>query len=270
MEGRYTRRIFLRDVGVASVGLVVLGACSGETAATTTTAAPPATEGLTSTSVTTAVPATEAPVSTTQAPGTTAPAAEATWERVALGNVSAYVIVRGGEAAIVDTGGSGSVDAIGEAIVALGSGWDDVGNVILTHLHGDHVGSLAAVMEAAGQAEAHAGAPDIPSINSPRAINPVGDGDRVFDLEIIATPGHTAGHISVLDSLASVLIAGDALIGANGGVAGPVPAFTADEAEGDRSVVKLAGFDYGTVFFGHGDPVETNASSLVADLAAAL
>jgi glyoxylase-like metal-dependent hydrolase (beta-lactamase superfamily II) len=58
--------------------------------------------------------------------------------------VSAYVLVRGKEAAVVDTSVTGSVTQIGDALVAAGSSWGAVRHVILTHQHPDHVGSVAA------------------------------------------------------------------------------------------------------------------------------
>ena len=98
----------------------------------------------------------------------------------------------------------------------------------------------------------------------------MGDGDRVFDLDIIATPGHTPGHISVLDSVGGLLVAGDALNGSDGRVIGANPDFTADILIADQSIAKLASFTYETVVFGHGEPVLSGASQQVANLAASL
>jgi glyoxylase-like metal-dependent hydrolase (beta-lactamase superfamily II) len=193
-----------------------------------------------------------------------------TWERVDLGFVSAYVLVRGGEAAVVDTGVAGSAGEIEAGLIALGAGWDAVGHVIVTHSHPDHQGGLSAVLAAATAATAYAGRGDIAAITSPRALVAVGDGDRIFDLEIIETPGHTPGHVSVLDTLASVLVAGDAINGADGGVAGPNPRFTPDMATAIASARKLGTFRYDAVVFGHGDPVIGDASTRVAALAATL
>lgn len=207
-------------------------------------------------------------VDSTAEPSTTNPPSQvARWERVVLGNVSAYVVVRGGEAAVVDTGNPGSESAIGATIEALGAGWDDVAHVILTHRHPDHIGSVDAVMALAAGANAYAGADDIPSINAPRDVTAVGDDDSVAGLEIIATPGHTAGHISVFDRELSLLIAGDSMNGSSGGVVGPNPRFTADMELANASVVKMAGFEFDTVVFGHGDPVVGGAAEAVRALA---
>jgi glyoxylase-like metal-dependent hydrolase (beta-lactamase superfamily II) len=92
----------------------------------------------------------------------------------------------------------------------------------------------------------------------------------IGDLEIIESPGHTSGHICVLDPASGILVAGDALNGEGGGVAGPNPGFSDDIDLANASVAKLAGFDYEIALFGHGEPVLEGASTAVADLAATL
>lgn len=195
---------------------------------------------------------------------------EARWERVDLGFVSAFVIARSGELAVIDTGVADSEDAIGGVVSDLGGGWQDVGTVILTHRHNDHQGSLAAVLGLAPDAVAYAGHLDIPAIDSPRPVTGVGDGDSVFGLDVIDTPGHTPGHISLLDPAFSLLLSGDAMNGADGGVIGANPQFTDDMELADESVRKLAGFDFDDVVFGHGEPLLGGASEQVRRLAASL
>ena len=251
-----SRRAFVRDLGRGGLAVAVLGltalSCSDDESSGETTVAP------------TSQPAV-AP-STTE--GLLAPV---TWERVNLGFVSAYVLARGGEAAIVDTGVAGSEAAIEASLTALNLGWNDVGHVIVTHLHNDHQGSLPAVLDLAPDATAYAGQEDIPEIQSPRRITAVGDGDTVFDLTIIETPGHTPGHISVLDPAGTgLLVAGDALNGQDGEVIGANPQFTSDIPTADDSVRRLGQFTYDTVVFGHGEPVVGLASQQVATLGASL
>ena len=81
-----------------------------------------------------------------------------------LGFVSAYILVRDGEAAVVDTGVGGSEDDIENALTAIGLEWAAVNHVVLTHRHADHAGSIAAVLERARDAVGYAGAEDLPSI----------------------------------------------------------------------------------------------------------
>jgi glyoxylase-like metal-dependent hydrolase (beta-lactamase superfamily II) len=87
---------------------------------------------------------------------------------------------------------------------------------------------------------------------------------------VIATPGHTAGHIAVFDRESGLVVAGDALTRAGPGVSGSNPAFTADAAQADASVRKLAALQFDTLLFGNGDPIEGSAKQAVADYARTL
>ena len=190
------------------------------------------------------------------------------WERVNFEFVSAYVLARGDQVAIVDTGTAGNADRIEAALAALEAGWGDVDHVILTHLHGDHVGGLPAVLDAAGTAQAYAGEADVAGISSPRPLVPVNDGDEVFGLEVIATPGHTPGHIAVIDETAGLLVAGDALNESGGRVSGADPQFSSDMVAAAESVRVLAARRFDTLVVGHGEPIVGDASELVAEVAA--
>jgi len=198
------------------------------------------------------------------------PAGALTWQRVNLGFVSAYVLARDGEAAVVDTGVAGSGDDIAASLRALGLDWAAVGHVILTHRHSDHVGGAGDVLALAPDASAYAGAADVAAISVPRPLVAVGDGDDVFGLHIVATPGHTAGHISVLDPAGGILVAGDALNTSGGDVSGSNPQFTDDASAAEASVRRLAGLVFETLLVGHGEPILTGADRLVQELAASL
>jgi glyoxylase-like metal-dependent hydrolase (beta-lactamase superfamily II) len=195
--------------------------------------------------------------------GSPAPVA---WHRVNLGFVSAYLLERGGEVAVVDTGVAGSETAIGDGLAAIGLGWDAVGHVILTHKHPDHAGSASAVLDAAPLATGYAGAADLPAITASRPLTAVDDGEHIFDLRIIATPGHTAGHIAVLDEAGGVLVAGDAMGTEAGAVIPPGAQYTEDMDTAMASIAKVAALGFGTLLVGHGDPIEGDANTLVAAL----
>ena len=153
--------------------------------------------------------------------------------------MAAYVLVRGGQAAVVDTGVAGSADAIGKVLDSAGPGWAGVRHVVLTHKHPDHAGSVGDVLDRAEKAVGYVGAADLDEVDAPRRLRPLADGDDVFGLRIVATPGHTAGHMAVYDTGSRVLVAGDALNNTDG-LAGSNPQFTEDEAEAARSVRRLA------------------------------
>jgi glyoxylase-like metal-dependent hydrolase (beta-lactamase superfamily II) len=259
-----TRRMLLRDMGRAGLAVMVLGttACAtNPTSNATPTEEPATTPSSTAASVT---PSTGETTGTTSAGSTTTEGGHQ-WHRADLGFVSAYILYRGGEAALVDTGVGGSETTIQAALAEVGLGWDSVAHVIVTHKHPDHQGSVEAVIAATG-APWYAGAADLGEIAAGTEGEAVGDGDHVFGLQVIETPGHTPGHISVLDPVSGVLVTGDALTGSDGGVAGPNPGFSEDIDLANASVGKLAGFGYETALFGHGEPVLTGASAMVAGL----
>jgi glyoxylase-like metal-dependent hydrolase (beta-lactamase superfamily II) len=190
--------------------------------------------------------------------------------RVSTDFVHASVLVRGKDMAFVDTGLPNNGATCAETITAAGLGWEAVGHVLLTHSHPDHVGSLGEVRAAAPQARVYAGAADLPQLKAPRTLTPVTDGEEVFGLQILATPGHTPGHISVLDPVGSLLVVGDAMGNMNRRLSGSHPQYTADMAQANQSVKKLAALTFAQAVFGHGDPLEQDASAAVATLARTL
>lgn len=261
------RRAFLGDVGRGTVALaiftpVVLASCgsdsNGGLIATTTT-----TSSVTTTSTATTTTRVDDPATDPD------PTVLLRWGRTNLGFVSAYLLVRGMEAAIVDTGTAGSAPAIGDTLSDFGLGYADVAHVILTHHHPDHIGSINAVLELAATATTHAGEADLDEI-ALDSINPLLGGEEIFGLEVLATPGHTDGHISVIDHDTGLLVAGDAINALDGGVQGPNPAFSTDIGVANDSVRMLAELSFNTLLVGHGDPVEGNADTAVFDLAASL
>ena len=267
-ERQLDRRAFLADLGrgAFAIAIVSIAGCAPSLGAT-----PGPTSGRTASGTSGPSPS-GGPVgsggtSTPPAGGSQDPGGGVAWERVNLGFVSAYLLVRGGEAALVDTGVAGSADAIEASLTSLGLGWSALSHAVLTHHHQDHAGSIEAVMTKAPSAVGYAGAEDIPKISAPRSLTPVGDGDRVFDLEIITSPGHTAGSISVLDPVAGVLVVGDAMGTSGGKPSLPGAQFSVDMDLAKQSIAKLGGLTFETLLVGHGDPIESGASGLVTELA---
>ena len=181
-----TRRAFLADVGRGAIALTVVGIAGCAPAASGPATPGPATTpqptGGTSSTSGAGDGASDAPPSPSSPGGATG---AVSWERVNLGFVSAYVLVRGGEAAVVDTGVVGSEDDIEAVLGRVGLDWGAVGHVVLTHMHPDHAGSAAAVLDKAPDATGYAGAEDIAAIAVPRPLTAVADDDRVFDLRIV-------------------------------------------------------------------------------------
>lgn len=249
-----SRRAFLGDVGKGTVAMAVVTPAILAACASSEPVAIDATTSEPDTTVPTAVSDTDASLR---------------WARAELGFVSAYVLARGNKAAIVDTGSSGSADAIGQSLQSLGLNYNDVEHVILTHNHSDHAGSIDAVLEAAVNAKAYAGEADLGRISNKSIVGLVG-GEDIFGFETVWSPGHTAGHMAAIDHEASLLIAGDAVWTDGGGVVLGQERFNTDTPQALESVKALAALSFNTLLVGHGDPIEMNADTAFADLAASL
>ena len=181
--------------------------------------------------------------------------------------MSAFVLLRGGEAAIVDTGTEGSRDDIFAGLDALGVGPSNVRHVVLTHNHGDHIGGLAGMEADLTGATVYGGPGDIASVRTSLTLTELADGDEVFGMGVIATPGHTPGSISLFDVETGLLVAGDAITGdGSGGLTGANPDFTPDMATAARSIDTLAALMPSIAAFGHGGPpvTEDTAAKLAA------
>ena len=177
-------------------------------------------------------------------------------------DVRCYVVAQPGGIVVIDTGMPDAESGIAEAVEALGGTFADVRDIILTHLHMDHVGSLFAIAEHAPLAEIYAGGPDSPDIRAPRRVQGLGEGDYVQDLQIFATPGHTPGHVSVFHEGSGTLFVGDAAVSADGGVERSPEAFTSDAARAEESLERLAALDPERMLFSHGAEIASPVQSL--------
>src|SRR5919112_5427880 len=90
--------------------------------------------------------------------------------QVNLGIVNAYVLIRGKEAAVVDTGTPDNGSKIADVVRTAGLSWDAVHHVILTHYHPDHIGSVGEVLAVGAQAPGAARAAGLSPIKSPRSV----------------------------------------------------------------------------------------------------
>jgi len=281
-----SRRAFLGNLGKGTMAMAVvtptlLAACSSDGSApngVATSAEPDPTE-VADTPAPTAVveEAADSPAEpTASASPEPVPTDEAsilaseplTWARANLGFVSAYVLVRGNAAAIVDTGVPGSAAAIGETLADLGLNYSNVLHVILTHSHSDHAGSILEVLAEATNATAYAGEADLGSIQGD--ISGISGGEDIFGFEMLPTPGHTAGHMAVIDHTAGVLVAGDAIFTDGGGVVEGPERFFNDIPQSRESIKAMAAMTFNTLLVGHGDPIESAADSAVLALANSL
>ncbi len=270
---RLSRRLFLSELGKGTLAVAVLGtgvaACSSGTSSDGASDSDGDGSGSSTGPATGSTSPTEG-ADAEEASGEVAGGDELQWERVNFGFVSAYVLARGNEVAIIDTGTAGNADKITDALSALSFDWDDVDHVVVTHAHGDHVGGLDQVLTLAPAAVGYAGVGDVESLTAPRDLVSITDGDEVFGLHVIGTPGHTPGHISVLDPDTGLLVAGDAVVTNGGHLDGPVAEFTNDLDLAHESVKALATETVEAILVGPGDPLTSGGAQQLSDLARSL
>jgi glyoxylase-like metal-dependent hydrolase (beta-lactamase superfamily II) len=84
---------------------------------------------------------------------------------------------------------------------------------------------------------------------------------------VIETPGHTPGHISLYHSQSKTLIAGDAMIVADGQLFRSPPPYTLDSKLAQESLRQLSIYDIETVICYHGGLYKGNAKQRIALLA---
>jgi glyoxylase-like metal-dependent hydrolase (beta-lactamase superfamily II) len=93
------------------------------------------------------------------------------------------------------------------------------------------------------------------------------DGDRVGELSVMHTPGHTAGHISLLHEAASLLFIGDLVGSMDGAVTFGPSAFTADPELSRLSLQRVVDLAPGRVVFSHGAEVSDPRTAIGALMA---
>ncbi|QCC60936.1 MBL fold metallo-hydrolase [Natrinema thermotolerans] len=175
---------------------------------------------------------------------------------------------------LIDAGPEGAREGIRTHLRSLGYELTDVWLILVTHHDGDHAGGLAALLEDVDAVVAthRAEAPYVCGEREPIK----GDGDRyppadvdieladgvrfptlAGPMEVVATPGHAPGHVSLYLPEGNLLIAGDALV-ADGDepLSGPKPHFTPEMEQATESVGRLADREIDHVVCFHGGYVD--------------
>lgn len=206
-----------------------------------------------------------------------------------------YIWESDGLLSVVDTGVPGSADAILAALDSIRRAPQDVAEIVLTHFHRDHTGSVAELPRRTGaRVVAHPAdaaiiegrevppPPKLTELERPLAEMLLGDVanlpgpqpesvrvDRLVEDgeltagrgRIVAISGHTRGSIGVLLTERGVLFAGDSIASVDSApILGP---FNLNTADAITAVRRQAQLDFEIACVGHGRPIVGNANRKV-------
>jgi glyoxylase-like metal-dependent hydrolase (beta-lactamase superfamily II) len=211
------------------------------------------------------------------------------------GFVNAYLVREDDGLTLIDTTlprGAGKILAAAQELGA------PIVRIALTHAHGDHIGSLDELAEGLPGAEVIISARDARLLAKDRTLDAgepqsklrgdyrgarttptrtVGDGERIGSLEVVASPGHTPGHVALLDARDGTLFCGDAFatLGGISTSARANPRFplvvmgTWDRATELQSARRLRALDPARLAPGHGAIVQDPGAGMDAAIAKA-
>lgn len=200
--------------------------------------------------------------------------------------VNVYLILDADGLTLIDTGLAGNAKNVLKYIVSLGKQPSDLKRIIITHSDGDHVGALAALKAATG-ARVYASpieAQAIEAAHPSRDLKMIGvqalllkyvagplfkakpvhvdelinDGDVLpvlGGLRVVATIGHTPGHISLYASAAKILFGGDSMVSGKTGLHASRGMTTWDEAKAQEAAKIQVALGAEMVCVGHGPVV---------------
>jgi glyoxylase-like metal-dependent hydrolase (beta-lactamase superfamily II) len=205
--------------------------------------------------------------------------------------VNLYLIVDPDGLTLIDAGTARSEKGIRQYIASTGHSLTDLRRIVITHADTDHIGSLAALKAGSG-ARVYASPIEAQAIaagRSSRAINVGGPLKGLLNaasgllmgtkpvtvdellaagqvlpvlggLRVVATPGHTPGHVSLYAPAAGILFAGDSMVSADGRLHPSRKMLSWDVMQALASVRVQAALGAQIVCVGHG-PVIRDAAN---------
>ncbi|WP_043922721.1 MBL fold metallo-hydrolase [Paenibacillus terrae] len=197
---------------------------------------------------------------------------------------------------LIDTGMLGQLEPLRKAIADVGEDISHLKRIILTHQDIDHIGNVHALLDLLPNTALLAHKDDIPYITgdrpfvklTPERINQMDtafkqqaedmirrlpdlrfahaleDGEHLpygGGIQIIHTPGHTPGHISLYAPAQKLLLAADELRVVEGELVGPAESATPDMPLALESLGKLTVLDVEKVLCYHGGFYDQNVQA---------
>ncbi len=221
------------------------------------------------------------------------PGIHALWQQKGA-YVRAYLLQHAGELILIDTLYDNDAHRILELLRQIGCTPSDLKHIILTHAHRSHLGGLALLKQLSGApVYAHEWESDL--ISGDRAAQQVSwrpqpafrtypfqiannlnlvhhppcevdhfihQGDRIGPLDVLATPGHSPGHLAFYWPERRALFSGDAIVTWPHFELG-WPGFLLNRRQHRASLRKMADLDTDVLCTGHGAPIQSGAAARI-------
>jgi glyoxylase-like metal-dependent hydrolase (beta-lactamase superfamily II) len=165
---------------------------------------------------------------------------------------------------LFDAGFGDTTDALFDGIEATGLRPQ---RLVVTHADPDHVGGFDAVVERYGT---ETFVPRQSDLETDRGVDHrYGDGDRISGFQAIHVPGHAADHHALVDEQRGVLIAGDALVGADlrgfpeGYLLPHAAVYAADLKAAELNLDRLLNYEFDAALVYHGSSVTEGARGVL-------
>lgn len=213
------------------------------------------------------------------------------------------------ELILVDTGYPDMLPVFEKAFSKNGELFSNITQIWITHHDHDHTGSLHSIRKKYPHIKVYADPEEVPFIEGreiplrlkqavelqaslPEKEQSGGLGFQMYlksvepdkvdfllydnmllldgNAKVIATPGHTGGHISFYFPKEKTLITGDALVIENGRLEIPFPEFSENFRKAEESVKKLAEYPVSKILCYHGGTKEGNPDYLKKEILSAV
>jgi glyoxylase-like metal-dependent hydrolase (beta-lactamase superfamily II) len=204
--------------------------------------------------------------------------------------VSAFLLEESDRLTLIDTGTAGKASLVIDEIRRIGRKPSDLRDIVLTHAHVDHTGSVMELAATCGSSvlahaldapvvrgEAEICSPILSDLERPyaeqaasrvvpaarcRVHRELQDGDPLdigSGARVVHVPGHTPGSIAIHLRRERMLFCGDAVASLNGRPI--VGFFNCHPEQAVGSFLRMAALDFDIAYFGHGQPLEADAAS---------
>ncbi|MCS7134415.1 MAG: MBL fold metallo-hydrolase [Candidatus Pacearchaeota archaeon] len=145
---------------------------------------------------------------------------------------------------MIDTGSEEARKELVEDFKKIKVSFENVKNILLTHMHFDHVGNVLLFRKA----KVYASEEEIKTFSPPFKVYPVEE-FREKNFKIIKVPGHTAGSIAILYK--KILFSGDTIFDKKGFSVGRTDLKESVPEKMKESIRKLLSLDYEILCPGH-------------------